>query len=63
VLVAMIEPILNPIWVALGTGERPSNAAIVGGAIIIVSVTVQAVLSGARALRAEANAQDSAKDS
>jgi drug/metabolite transporter (DMT)-like permease len=48
VLVAMIEPILNPIWVALGTGERPSDAAIVGGAIIIASVAAQSLLSSAR---------------
>lgn len=40
VLVAMIEPILNPIWVAIGYGEKPSSAAIVGGAIIIASVTI-----------------------
>jgi drug/metabolite transporter, DME family len=38
VLVATIEPILNPIWVAIGYGERPGSAAIVGGAIIIASV-------------------------
>lgn len=38
VMVATIEPILNPIWVAIGYGERPSRAAIVGGGIIIASV-------------------------
>lgn len=38
VLVATIEPILNPIWVAIGYGERPSKAAMVGGGIIIASV-------------------------
>jgi len=45
VLIAMIEPILNPIWVALGTGERPSRAAMIGGAIIIASVGAQSVLT------------------
>ncbi len=52
VLVATIEPILNPIWVALGTGERPSSAAIVGGAIIIASVAAQGLFS-ARAVQRE----------
>jgi|AFSR01.1.fsa_nt_gi drug/metabolite transporter (DMT)-like permease len=34
-LLAMLEPILNPIWVALATGERPSAMALIGGAIVI----------------------------
>jgi drug/metabolite transporter (DMT)-like permease len=37
-IVGYIEPVLNPIWVFLLLGERPSNWAIVGGAIIIASV-------------------------
>ena len=49
VLVATIEPILNPIWVALGTGERPSSAALVGGAIIVGSVALQGLLTQPRA--------------
>jgi drug/metabolite transporter (DMT)-like permease len=48
VLVATIEPILNPLWVALGTGERPSSAALVGGAIIIVSVGLQGAMATRR---------------
>jgi drug/metabolite transporter, DME family len=39
ILIATIEPILNPIWVAIGYGEKPSRAAMIGGAIILVSVT------------------------
>ncbi len=34
-LLAMLEPLLNPIWVALATGERPSPTAFLGGAIVI----------------------------
>ncbi len=34
-LLAMLEPILNPIWVALATGERPSAMALIGGAIVV----------------------------
>lgn len=51
VLIATIEPILNPIWVAIGYGERPSGAALVGGAIIVVSVLLQGVLASRAAAR------------
>src|SRR3989441_2974587 len=36
-IIGYIEPVLNPIWVFLFIGERPSKWAIVGGTIIIVS--------------------------
>lgn len=34
-LIAMLEPILNPIWVYLGYGEKPGFFALLGGAIIL----------------------------
>src|ERR1700730_1914218 len=37
-IVGYIEPVLNPIWVFLFIGERPSGWAILGGAIIIAAV-------------------------
>ncbi len=37
-IVGYIEPVLNPIWVFLFLGERPSKWAILGGAIILTSV-------------------------
>jgi drug/metabolite transporter (DMT)-like permease len=37
-IVGYIEPVLNPVWVFLFIGERPSGWAIVGGAIIVASV-------------------------
>src|SRR5438128_1118009 len=37
-IIGYVEPVLNPIWVFLFIGERPSGWAIAGGAIIIVSV-------------------------
>ncbi|NUP13394.1 MAG: EamA family transporter [Polyangiaceae bacterium] len=46
-LVCTLEPILSPLWVLLGTGERPSSSAIAGGALIVVAVTVQAVAANA----------------
>ena len=37
-IIGYIEPVLNPVWVFLFIGERPSGWAIIGGLIIIVSV-------------------------
>jgi DME family drug/metabolite transporter len=39
-IIGYIEPVLNPIWVFLFIGERPSGWAIVGGTIIVASVIV-----------------------
>ena len=39
-IVGYIEPVLNPIWVFLFLGERPSGWAIIGGTIIIASVII-----------------------
>jgi DME family drug/metabolite transporter len=44
-LISMIEPVLNPIWVYLGIGERPTNYAIVGG-LIILSVSIIRTIRG-----------------
>ncbi len=35
----MLEPVLNPVWVFLGYGERPGYWAVLGGAIIILALT------------------------
>jgi drug/metabolite transporter (DMT)-like permease len=43
-IIAYIEPVLNPIWVFLVIGERPSNWAVLGGAIIIVAVILHMLL-------------------
>lgn len=47
-LLATIEPILNPLWVAIVRGEKPSRWAAVGGAVILASVTSQALFRAAR---------------
>ena len=39
-LLGLIEPLLNPFWVWLGTGERPGPWANVGGGIIILCLVV-----------------------
>ena len=49
-IIGYIEPVLNPVWVFLFIGERPSGWAIIGGAIIIASVIAHMVLE-ARARR------------
>ena len=38
ILIVSVEPVLNPVWVALGTPERPGPFSIVGGAVIITTV-------------------------
>ena len=37
-LITALEPVLNPVWVALATDERPGVYAIAGGIIIVVTV-------------------------
>ena len=39
-LIGMIEPLLNPIWVAIFYGEMPGLFAVLGGVIVIVSVLI-----------------------
>lgn len=43
ILVPMIEPVLNPIWVLVLLGEVPGPMAIVGGAIILGAVAVRSL--------------------
>jgi drug/metabolite transporter (DMT)-like permease len=45
VLIPVIEPILNPVWVFLARGERPSAYALLGGAIVLGAVTLRALRS------------------
>ena len=49
-LIVLIEPVLNPIWVALIVGELPSGATLVGGLCIVGSL-------GFRYLRSSLNPQ------
>ena len=46
-LIAMVEPVLNPVWVFLGIGERPANFAIVGG-LIILSLSIIRTIRGSK---------------
>jgi len=42
-LISLLEVVLGPLWVWLAYGERPSSATLVGGAIVVAAVVVQAV--------------------
>ena len=39
-LLGAVEPLLNPVWVLIFDGEKPGLFALIGGVIVIVSVTV-----------------------
>jgi drug/metabolite transporter (DMT)-like permease len=44
VLIAVVEPILNPVWVLLVMGEAPGPWALLGGLVVLVSVTIRYVV-------------------
>ena len=45
VLIPIIEPILNPIWVMLVIGEKPSPLALAGGVLVVGAVSLRATLA------------------
>ena len=48
IMLTMLEPIVNPLWVMLAIGERPTGYALLGGALVVGSTIARAVLSYAR---------------
>jgi len=48
VLVGVIEPLMNPVWVFLATGEAPTGTALAGGLVIVVAVTLSSVITARR---------------
>ncbi len=42
-LITLLEVVLGPLWVLISIHERPDTATLVGGAIVIAAVVVQAV--------------------
>jgi drug/metabolite transporter (DMT)-like permease len=48
ILIMTLEPILNPAWVAVGTGEIPGPWALAGGAVVLASVTLRGTLGALR---------------
>ncbi len=45
ILIPVVEPILNPVWVFLFMGEAPGFWALIGGLIVLVSITGRCVLA------------------
>ena len=43
-LTATVEPVLNPIWVLLVTGERPALSVMAGGGVIIGAVVFSSLM-------------------
>ncbi len=47
-LFALIEPVLNPVWVFIARGERPGSLALLGGATVILVIAFHAVTTARR---------------
>ena len=47
-LLALIEPVLGPLWAWLAVAEVPAAATVLGGAVILSAVAVQVSISNAR---------------
>ena len=47
-LISTVEPILNPLWVFVVTGEQPAPVAVLGGAIIVSAVVVSSLIGKRR---------------
>jgi drug/metabolite transporter (DMT)-like permease len=43
-LLVLMEPVLNPLWTWLLTGERPTPLAIAGGALMIAALAARAII-------------------
>ena len=47
-LIAVIEPVFNPLWVFFAIGEAPGMNALIGGGIVIFAVTMASIISARR---------------
>lgn len=45
-LIMFFEPVLNPIWVAIFYGEKPSLYSLIGGIIIIITLAIRGIWAG-----------------
>ncbi len=44
-LIAVIEPVFNPVWVFFAIGETPGTHALIGGAMIVLAVTTASLIN------------------
>ena len=51
--ISLIEPILNPIWVLIIVGEKPGRFAVIGGAVVLVSIIASCLKPGSFTLNDE----------
>jgi drug/metabolite transporter (DMT)-like permease len=51
ILIAVIEPVFNPVWVFLIIGEFPGWNTVIGGAVIVFAVTAVSLISAKRSMR------------
>ena len=51
ILIAVIEPLANPLWVFLATGEVPGLRSVLGGAVIVAAVLASSIVSVRRDAR------------
>lgn len=47
-LLILLEPVLNPVWVWMGTGEKPDLATVVGGIAILLAMGLEATAADVR---------------
>jgi drug/metabolite transporter (DMT)-like permease len=55
-LITLLEVVLGPLWVWLAIDEKPTTATLIGGAIVVLAVVIQAVGGTSRAGRRPAEA-------
>lgn len=47
-LTAVVEPVMNPVWVFLVTGEQPGPATVAGGTVILTAVVLSSIWNNRR---------------
>jgi drug/metabolite transporter (DMT)-like permease len=47
-LIALLEPVLGPLWVWLALGEEPPQATLIGGAVVLAALVTNAVIIARR---------------
>ena len=57
ILIPVLEPLLNPLWVAIFAGEKPTFWTFAGGAVVIGAVTVRSLIIMSRERRLQRRLQ------